>query len=86
MVNSNTAALAMSEVATFPRMARLPREALRLARRIARQTNRSAENHAPKAVRLRRDPRKAIPKKATLNKIIVLSAIAPTSRSSSRPS
>ena len=77
MVNSNTVALAMSEVATFPRMARLPREALRLARRIARQTIVQLKITLPKAVRLRRDPRKAIPKKATLNKIIVLSAIAP---------
>ena len=82
MGNSNTAALAMSAVATFPRMARPPREALGLTRRIAHRKIVQLKIALPKAVRLMRAPRKAAPKKAapkkaTLNKIIVLSAIAP---------
>ena len=64
MGNSNTAALAMSAVATFPRMARLPREALRLTRRIEHRKIVQLKIALPKAVRLRRDPKKADPKKA----------------------
>jgi hypothetical protein len=67
----------MSAVATFPRMARLPREALHLGRRIAHQTIAAPKIALPKAVRQRRDPRKVDPKKAALKKIVVLSAIAP---------
>jgi hypothetical protein len=72
--NRNAAALAMSAVATFPHTVLLPR----LAPGIAHRKIAPLKTALPKAVRLRlRDPKKVDLKRDDLNKIIVLSAIAP---------
>jgi hypothetical protein len=77
--NRNAAALAMSAVATFPHTVLLPR----LAPGIAHRKIAPLKTALPKAVRQRlRDPKKVDRKKVdlkrdALNKIIVLSAIAP---------
>jgi hypothetical protein len=72
--NRNAAALAMSAVATFPHTVLLPR----LAPGIAHRKIAPLKTALPKAVRQRlRDPKKVDLKRDDLNKIIVLSAIAP---------
>jgi hypothetical protein len=72
--NRNAAALAMSAVATFPHTVLLPR----LAPGIAHRKIAPLKTALPKAVRLRlRDRKKVDLKRDDLNKIIVLSAIAP---------
>jgi hypothetical protein len=72
--NRNAAALAMSAVATFPHTVLLPR----LAPGIAHRKIAPLKTALPKAVHQRLcDPKKVDLKRDDLNKIIVLSAIAP---------
>jgi hypothetical protein len=80
VVDSKAVAPAMLGAATFPRtvLLLLPRETLRLALKIDHLKIAQLRITLPKAVRKKAGPKRHVPKKAALKKIVVLSAIGPT--------